>query len=181
MSAQIQFHRFASTAEASNPELAFLPNLFLLNPFNREFVRGKSKRIEVDPLTYYIPFLLFLITAVELFYLPTILTLIFAMLSVYAGQRAIQVQRCACRLSTCGRLFKGEVSQCVVAERDFGGVVKSYHIILFYRFQTPDGYAIDAGKTIYTILDSARWKYRAPKPRTPLAVLYVNDNLYEVL
>lgn len=51
-----------------NPELAVLPNLFLLDPKNRAFVEGKSRRVALERHVYLIPLLLALLTLGLLIY-----------------------------------------------------------------------------------------------------------------
>jgi hypothetical protein len=140
------------TTQPPNPELAALPNLFLLDLENRALLDGKA------------PILPMLRTIAVL---PTLV-----MRSAHI-RRPLDPKGWAC-------LLRGEVMGWQAQESNVGKRPKRFWVNLQYAFQTPDGRRIEYTQTMN--MSAAEYSSGFfPRPGTPLAVRYVDDKHHEVL
>lgn len=171
-----------------NPELAALPDLFLFNPANRAYVDGQSQPyvgyIGWSPgFTFCLALTLFLLTTITCFVLMTtpseaahyfILPALTFLVALGFHWRAARIRRVASE----GRLLIGTVTDSR-AEKKSDEDGEYFKVFLWYQFRTPNGRLLWGKKATWVPPETI--KYFRPNVGTPLAVLYMNDNLYEVL
>lgn len=104
-------------------------------------------------------------------------TIIFALVDVgglimagYLGVRSLRYRR----LSRDGKLLRGEVLACT----GLRGYKGAYTVSLRYAFRDPGGQNVE--KLVKTVRNDLK-KKGLPRPGTPVAVMYVDESLYEVL
>ncbi|MFN8448822.1 MAG: hypothetical protein U0521_09585 [Anaerolineae bacterium] len=86
------------------------------------------------------------------------------------------------RLRKEGRVIEGRLDDCAIREVDDGEGGKNFEIVFWIRFPTPDGRTLTA--TVAYRLAPFQFVYKAFERAVPgarIAVLFVNDNLYEML
>jgi hypothetical protein len=169
------------SVQPPNPELAALPDLFLLHPQNRAFVNGEGQpHLEnggwgcILLVTAFSSLVFTLVAAFlpdgfqYLIVIPVLLWL--------ATFWCLWELRRAQHLARHGRLLKGELLSYQLGQiPDEEG----YPVKLHYSFATPNGQL----REVKTRSAVSEYQRHQPLPRTgvPLAVLCVDDRLYEIL
>lgn len=184
----------STTVTPPNPELAALPNLFLLDPPNRAFVAGKTKRINMSEgwITYPFVFLLALL-ALPILYEATHLwregnwgvAIFFMVICSVIGYSVARFLLRVCRarhLTNDGHLIQGELVNCRTTKHD-DDYSEGYPVVVIefeFCFQSHDGRKICTTKR-RTLSEKAFANYLVSETGIPVAALYVNDKLYKVL
>jgi hypothetical protein len=86
----------------------------------------------------------------------------------------------ALRLKTEGRIVRGQIKSYSEKITEDGEGYRSYSVVLVFEFCASDHRRI-VGRIVCILSASDYYWTQPPEPGTPVAVLYVNDGLYEML